>query len=288
MKQYNIFSAATPNYFHFFKMVAFGLKEFKRKDVKYIYHLFLDSEDIESYKQQISNLLSEDFDIKLHSLTLQKSKIKSPNTALHWTTYVRLLACQLFPSLDKILFLDLDILVINKGLEEFMDADLTNYYANAVIDVCQQHILLFQLQNTKTNNYFNAGVLMFNLKKIRQDGLDKKIYDAITNRWPVEEVKPIFFDQSLLNYLFKDNVLISDPKFNNNFHASMLSDLQAYNIQYGKWGYKNLIEMCSKVVIVHYAGKKPWSKDFNQHIPNMPAWQISWFLYEYFKNNKYM
>ena len=67
--------------------------------------------------------------------------------------FFKCLVCQLFPNLDKILYLDIDIVLLNKGLQEFMDVDLTNYYVNACTDVVPTYNNRKELQNCKTDNY---------------------------------------------------------------------------------------------------------------------------------------
>ena len=289
MKEYNIFSCATPNFFPFVNSVACSLKKYKKENCKYVYHIFLTTENVEEYKNKLNHLISDDFEIKIKSTKGYGEKIISPNQNLHWSTYFRCFVCSLFPNLDKILYLDVDLVIINKGLEDFMDVDLTNYYGAAILDIVQMYKNKNQLNNTKTNNYFNAGVLLFNLQKIRQEGLNKRMEDAVTGNWPFEEVQPSAYDQSLLNYLFRDRVKLINPKFNNNFHCSLLEELEYFKIQYGKWGYSDLLDSLKDAVIIHWAGVKPWWVDyFNQRVSLMTVPQVTYFLFQYFIKNKYL
>ena len=166
MKEYHIFSMGTTNYLPFFRAVASGLKHFKKEDSKYIYHVFALQDDLVQYYKNLDFLISDDFKIEIESFTKYQNIIKSPHNQIHWSTYFKCLVCSLFPNLDKILYLDIDLFIINQGLEEFMDADLTNYYANACIDIVPTYNNRPEVENCKVENYINTGVLMLNLKKM--------------------------------------------------------------------------------------------------------------------------
>lgn len=125
----------TINLFNFIKTLAINLKKYKKEDSKYIFHAFLFTDDLETYYKELNYLISNDFEIDLQSYTKYEHIIIPASTGIHWSTYLKCLACSLFPNLDKILYLDVDLFVVNKGLEEFMDADITDYYTNACIDV---------------------------------------------------------------------------------------------------------------------------------------------------------
>jgi len=63
---------------------------------------------------------------------------------------------KIFPNLDTILSLDVDV-IINENISELWDLDLTNYYLAAVQE---------SLKYNKPD-YINAGVMLLNLKKLR-------------------------------------------------------------------------------------------------------------------------
>lgn len=283
MKDYHIFSCATTNFLPFIKSLIHSLKRFKKEDCRYYYHIFLDEENIQEYQQILNRLSTDDFKIQVFSLQMYKKVFVNPNSTLPFSAYARCFVCSMFPNLDKILYLDVDLFIINEGLEQLMDKDLNDNYIAAIVDVCPLYKNFPDVQNTKSKGYFNSGVGLFNLKKIREDGLDKKLESAITGHWPYNEIQPICHDQTLLNYLFKDHTLLVDPKFNNNFHASMIEDLKYFKQQYGKWGYTNLLKSISDAVIIHWAGVKPWWGDyFNQRKAKMSVWQVNKFIFEYF------
>ena len=82
---------------------------------------------------------------------------------------------------DKLLYLDVDIL-FNRDITLLYDIDVTDYEYAAARDHYGKYLL--------NPNYINAGVLLFNMKKIRENGLLEKA------RKLIKEKKLVFADQS--------------------------------------------------------------------------------------------
>ena len=78
---------------------------------------------------------------------------------------------QLFPHLDKILSLDCDTL-IQDNISELWDLPLDDYYFAAVRE---------PQKSTENFVYINVGVMMFNLKKIREEHQDDKYIYNLNN-----------------------------------------------------------------------------------------------------------
>lgn len=95
---------------------------------------------------------------------------EGPNFISKWSYMILLRAAltKLFPDLDRILSLDCDTIVRN-NISELWDLPLDDYYFAGVYE---------PEKSTETFRYINAGVMMFNLKKIREDHKDDEyIYD---------------------------------------------------------------------------------------------------------------
>ena len=93
-----------------------------------------------------------------------------PNFTSKWSYMILLRAAlaKLFPDLDRILSLDCDTLVYD-NISELWELPLDDYYFAGVRE---------PKKSTETFAYINAGVMMFNLKKIREEHQDDKyIYD---------------------------------------------------------------------------------------------------------------
>ncbi|MBR6127334.1 glycosyltransferase family 8 protein [bacterium] len=97
----------------------------------------------------------------------------------------------LFPNLDKILYLDSDILVF-RDLENLYDIDLNNSYVAAVSDIKAVKCYHFD-KKLGLDNYFNSGVMLLNLEKMRNDNISEKLVELKNS-----EKEQSFMDQNAL------------------------------------------------------------------------------------------
>ena len=101
-----------------------------------------------------------------------------PNEGAYCSPYTLL---RLFAEPDKLLYLDVDIL-FNRDIRLLYDIDVEDYEYAAARDHYGKYLI--------NPNYVNAGVLLFNMKKIRETGLLAKARDLIKTK------KLVFADQS--------------------------------------------------------------------------------------------
>ncbi|CAJ1226761.1 glycosyl transferase [Levilactobacillus zymae] len=166
--------------------------------------------------------------------------------------YYRLLASDLLPAtVDKVLYLDADILVIN-DFTPFYQTDLSqNLYAAAM------HTDFFNLTGTvnqyrlatNTPHYFNSGVLLINLARARQVVDAAKIFAIIRDHHD-ELLLP---DQDVLNKLYADDTLaVPDVIYNYDVRKNLTYQATSQ----GKW---DLNWVVANTVFLHFCGtKKPW------------------------------
>jgi len=170
--------------------------------------------------------------------------------------YYRLAAPLLLPTnLDRILYLDVDIVVINP-LNELYETDFgENYFAGCT------HTRRFltkvnqiRLKASKDAAYINSGVLLYNLPVLRKTVDIRIMQDYVRSN----EKNLILPDQDILSALYGDKVKLMDTlRFN-------LSDriVNIYNKEH--WFHKIDVEWVRKnTSIIHYCGSnKPWKKDY--------------------------
>lgn len=134
----------------------------------------------------------------------KKEMSDSPNGETGYTpyTFLRLFA-DIIPGIpEKILYLDTDTLIAD-DLSELYSADISEYELAAALDYYGHHFL--------GHNYFNAGVLLLNMKSIRESGLFRRAVAACAK-------KKIFLpDQTALNRLVKKKLLLP-AKYNEQKH----------------------------------------------------------------------
>jgi len=170
--------------------------------------------------------------------------------------YYRLFAHKYLPQeMERILYLDPDILVINK-INELYNVDFENNlfaacYHNKIFIKGINRIRLLHYQ---IEEYYNSGVLMMNLNLQRKRINEDEIYNFIEKNKAVL----VLPDQDVLNSLYSKNIKNMDETLYN-------YDTRFYS--YYKFLSKGKVDMdyiFDKTVILHFCGKKkPWKKPYS-------------------------
>ena len=175
-------------------------------------------------------------------------------------THVTLAALQkfeipkLFPALDKVLYLDGDI-IIKREIETLFDTEIENFYAGVILDSGR---LYYTRENTSyIKDYFNSGVMLLNLKKMREDNISEMLFEEKSKQTDFTLV-----DQDVFNIVFKDKIKLLDIKYNflglNLFREKNKFSISAINKLYNT-SYKDFKDLEKNAVIIHFASKeKPW------------------------------
>ncbi len=110
---------------------------------------------------------------------------KCPNESAYCSPYtlIRLFADKVDSLPDKILYLDIDIM-FNRDIHLLYDIDIEDYEYAAARDHYGKYLI--------NPNYVNAGVLLFNLKRMKETGLLEKARELIKTK------KLVFADQSAI------------------------------------------------------------------------------------------
>lgn len=173
-------------------------------DVSYLDKRFTPilDEQVEFVDKMLKDTNKESCAIKVDVTEIYKTEIGgSPNEGSYCTPYtlLRLLADKVegMPE-DKLLYLDIDLL-FNDDIRKLYDIDITDYEYAAAKDYYGKKLL--------HHDYINAGVLLFNMKKIKETGLLQKARDMINTK------KMVFSDQSAIYNCTTKKLLLSQ-RFN--------------------------------------------------------------------------
>lgn len=162
----------------------------------------------------------------------------------------------IFSQYDKILYLDGDMLVLNDICPLF-DTDIDDRYAAVVKDYKALTYDIPQLEKlhieTKHKHYWNSGMMVLNLKKMREDNLTEKLFD-----YKLHGIN-VFMDQDALNVCFEENVRY--VPFYNNIMSTLITLfppevlMDYYDIE----EYSHYEELIRKATVLHITGRlKPW------------------------------
>lgn len=158
------------------------------------------------------------------------------NERLSSAAYLRLFIPELLPeSIHKVLYLDSDIVVCG-SLKDLWETSIEDYCV-ASVDDCWPFVEseARRLGLPIGKRYFNSGVMLLNLDKMREMSFVDK-----AKQFAIDNVDKVFYhDQDILNYLLAQSRLSLSSQWN--------------QMEDGKDGFQR---------IIHFAGKyKPWHKE---------------------------
>jgi lipopolysaccharide biosynthesis glycosyltransferase len=165
-------------------------------------------------------------------------------------TYLKFDLPDLILNQDKVLYLDSDI-VIQKDLAGLFKIDIEDYYAGAVKDIGQTD------NNLNIKNYFNSGVMLLNLKLMRENNASTALLNI---RKSLSNLS--FMDQNCFNILFDKKIKFL-PFIYNCFYQLFLQRKDKYTLEYinkyFRTNYSSLNDIKRDSYIIHFAGDdKPW------------------------------
>lgn len=220
----------------------------------YVIHSDLTEENIGKLERFV-----ESHGSRMHLFTIDSDTFGGAHTSNHITkeTYYRLLAQKLLPeSVERVLYLDGDLLV-TKPIRKLYNMSFTdetgkeNFYV-----VCEGPGVSQRRWNIYDNlgipheyRYFNAGVLLMNLKLLREQFDLRTFFDFIASQGK----KLTFHDQDALNALFYDKVIYVD------WHVYNQTVLHVRDKEEAAMRLQN-------AAIIHYAGSdKPWKHNYKSY-----------------------
>ena len=142
-------------------------------------------------------------------------------------TMFRVMLPEILPDLDKIIYLDADLLV-NRDIEELWNINIDNYCLAAVPDSPTINGIgvpyAVAKNQVKKEEYFNAGVLCLNLRNIRMNcNLHKAVIDYLK-----ENPDSWLPDQDALNAIFAGKTLLLEGGWNYfSTDAARLGEIEA-------------------------------------------------------------
>lgn len=177
-------------------------------------------------------------------------------------TYYRLLIPNLLPEdIEKVIYLDCDI-VVRHDLKELWSCSISDYAIAAVYQISDQTVgATKRLGYPSKYGYFNAGVLLINLKYWREFN----VTDSLLNFLEVNKSSIVFHDQDALNGVLYDKCLRLSIKWNmqNIFLKRIgltINDVDDKKTINNYEEYKKEIFIHKdNPAIIHYVSKpKPW------------------------------
>jgi lipopolysaccharide biosynthesis glycosyltransferase len=183
-------------------------------------------------------------------------------------TFVRLFLHEFLDGIDKVLYLDADI-VVRRDLTPLFDAGPVAAPVAAALDyplrlLAEQKELVYgpdtQWRTDEyirdhvglgdVDRYFNAGVLLIDLARFSASGAPDRALQFLARKGD----SSIFNDQDALNFALEDDFEVLDPRWNFIPDFAALANGRSISPQ-----LERVLQTCrDDPWIVHFAGLKPW------------------------------
>lgn len=162
--------------------------------------------------------------------------------------YYRFILPEILPEIDKVLYLDCDI-IVRHSLKEMYDTDLKGNAVAAIVGESCDDIHWTNMLRLKSP-YFNSGVLLINLNFWRKNDIPLKLI-----KWTAHN--PILCslpDQNALNKVLEGHIIYLNYTYN--YQEWWFGDMTNW-VHYSKWDEIRAIG--ENPVIVHFCeAEKPW------------------------------
>lgn len=248
----NLLFCINHTYIEQFIICLQSIVRFTEKYEIYVFHTDLTEEDKEKISHQFLSSLS------FHFIYFDQTQLQDFPTTDRYPLeiYYRILAAHYLPTnIDKILYLDADIVVI-QSLRSLYETDIENVYYAACTHVRKFFTVLnnLRLRSKKVNPYINTGVLLMNLKKLRKYQSKEEVFEYVLQH----QKQLLLPDQDIISMLYGEKIKILDHmKYNLNDRMLFLHNLRhLLDTKTVQWVQQNCC-------IIHYYGRnKPWNKKY--------------------------
>ncbi len=250
----NVLMLTDNNYISQMKVAIYSACKNTSSAIKIIFNILCDKqlnqvsrERLTALQEIFSNIKVNFHEVDENDFIYAKSDYRVPPIS-----YYRLVSAKVLKA-DKAIFLDTD-LIVEMDLMELFKIDIEDYYIAAVRDlypVLHPNMALWYSENYNIKNfsdYVNAGVLLMNLKKMREDNIVDIFLNELKN-------KNLWLDQDIFNRVCSGKIYLLDWRFN---HVCLFSD-EEY-----EWNYKSNKNKNAKEIL-HFCGPdKPWENRFSK------------------------
>ncbi len=243
----NLFFAVDNNYCPFLSSTFASIiknANKKREYHFYVLHMGIKESYQERLKAQVNDFATLTFVDMKDKLAYLSNRLVTRDYYTK-TTYYRLFIPNMFKQLNKALYLDCDI-IVNGDIAKLYDTDLRNNLVGAVPDSAVQNTEVFKeyvgkALGIKSAKYFNAGVLLMNLKEMRKFNFEEKFIDLLS-----KYTFNVAQDQDYLNVLTKNRVRYINYSWNvmpilNNVCPTDKRNLIHYNMLWKPWMFKDTL-----------------------------------------------
>jgi len=177
-------------------------------------------------------------------------------------TYYRFFIANLFPQYDKALYLDCDI-VVTGDVAQLYNTELGDNLVGAIQEEVMNTVDVFgtyveAVMDIPRQAYFNAGVLVMNLKEFRRINIEKEFLKLLEKRkfevtQDQDYLNVICYKKSVPIWLDWNKTPIENPLYNKNVTPKLVH----YKINWKPWHYNGVMY---GDLFWKYASKTPYNR----------------------------
>ena len=174
------------------------------------------------------------------------------NTYLDYGAYIRLYLGECLTQIDKVLYLDCDI-IVNGSLRELWNTDVSGCAVAGVRDRINDYVRVYnRLGYPMSEGYINSGMMLINLKRWREDGFFRKARLVASDKGAAVLKN---HDQDIINAIYHGRIMMLPFRYN----------LLEYYLYVEEWlyldrkYYPEIIGACKNPAVIHFCmPQKPW------------------------------
>ena len=252
----------------FIKYTIVSLKSMmENASADYLYDVHvLSTTATEEMKEKVLRLQNNSFSITFDDVSGYLEKISESLPIRDYyskTTYYRLFIAEMFPDLDKVIYIDSDTIVQGDVSELYMtdigECLVGACHEQAMVQIDTYGTYVEKNLDIDRNNYFNAGLLLINARLFRET----RVLERFTSLLGVYNFV-VTQDEDYLNVICKDKVFFLDQRWNTEMigeipypaeefkmiHYIMVSKPWHYaDCMHGDifWKYAEMTEVCEDI-----------------------------------------
>ena len=251
--------AVNDNYVKYVSVAITSIIRHKNKMDQYLIYIF--HKDISTAHQEKLEQMSVE-NVRIECIDVNgkiDSSILYVDGRITEETYYRILIPDILSQWDKVIYLDSDLICLS-DIAPMLSIDMGTNEIAGVITVGNENRAEYTIEHLgiPSENYINAGVLIFNNAVLRQKPFLQQCYQLLKEKTYLK-----WHDQDLLNALCFGRIYFLDPKWNTT--VLRLVKERGYNSE--REVQKKDLNCC----IIHYASVKPWKSEMRE--VTLPFWE---------------
>ncbi|MBR6533532.1 MAG: glycosyltransferase family 8 protein [Clostridia bacterium] len=259
----NIVYSSDENYIQHLAVSIYSLLK-NNEHVPNINIFILSNEIAEISKEKIRQIVTSKFNRTISFVDFDPYK-QNLKLNMEWeislSSYARLFLCEMLPhNTEKVIYIDCDTVIMG-SLLELWDMDMQNYSVAGVIDTVLPEFKK-AIGLTEIDFYINAGILLIDLNKWRNDNIQMKFMSFIAEK----SGRVSHHDQGTINAVLHNDILPIHPKYNSMtpfFTTNYKNLLEIYNIKGEYYTETQIAEAKKNPIIIHYVPEfvgRVWEK----------------------------